>query len=77
MYATITVGGIKSSCIITSEQYLWVHRIASIKQALGMCLEAIDDYKGILETTPNYLPALKGGHDLSRRHFQNANIQSE
>ncbi|KAL4223110.1 Tetratricopeptide repeat protein 37 [Mactra antiquata] len=35
-------------------------QLASIKQTLGTYTEAIDEYKLILEKSPNYVPALKG-----------------
>ena len=37
--------------------------MAAIKQTLGVYTEAIEEYKTILEKSPNYVPALKGRFD--------------
>ena len=37
--------------------------MAAIKQTLGVYTEAIEEYKIILEKSPNYVPALKGRFD--------------
>lgn len=34
--------------------------MASIKQTLGTYTEAVEEYKLILDKSPNYVPALKG-----------------
>ena len=41
--------------------------MASIKQILGTYTEAIQEYKTILEKSPNYVPVLKG--DLIMYYF--------
>lgn len=39
---------------------LFLIRLASIKQTLGLYSEAVEEYQGILEKSVDYIPALKG-----------------
>ena len=41
---------------------LFLYRIATIKQTLGLNTEAIEEYKKLLIKEPSYVPALKGLH---------------
>ena len=46
--------------IAVNHGHISFYRMASIKQTLCVYSEAIEEYKLILEKSPNYVPALKG-----------------
>ncbi|ESP01284.1 hypothetical protein LOTGIDRAFT_230642 [Lottia gigantea] len=45
---------------LAEESFYCLYQIATIRQILGMYVEAIEEYKLILQKSPDYVPALKG-----------------
>ncbi|KAL3865870.1 hypothetical protein ACJMK2_043219 [Sinanodonta woodiana] len=58
-YTTALKAFTKSTQLDPDSMYSYF-QIASIKQTLGLYSDAIDEYKLILDRSPNYVPALKG-----------------